>query len=111
MEERLHASSRYADRQSHCAYIAVAKLCAAYRGAKTGCGASLRREQRPAGSIAAFGASGMLFTSVDDEPSKAIIIDANSFLPPARARVAESYSTMCERVIGESLHPLVKLGQ
>ena len=69
------------------------------------------KRERPAGSMAAFGASGMLFASVDDEPSKAIIIDANSFLPPARARVAESYSTMCERVIGESLHPLMKLGQ
>src|SRR5690242_1529584 len=45
MEERLHASSRYADRQSHRAYTAVAKLCAASRGAKTGCGASLRREK------------------------------------------------------------------
>jgi hypothetical protein len=51
------------------------------------------------------------FASVDGEPSKAIIVDATSFLPPARARVAESYSTMCARVIGESPHPLVKLGQ
>jgi len=51
------------------------------------------------------------FASVEDAPSKAIFVDNNSFMPPARAKIVESYSTICKQVTKESPYPLVKLDQ